>query len=158
MLIISNNSRKASKNPFRIKVVYKRTAATYCCRWSRMTQLNGDYNVKKLSYNIFKFCHYCEWEISPEKNTNLLSLGESLDIFLLWLQKCSCFEQMFWVIISKNCRDSTPQYPSTVTAQSSDEFNNKQFHLTKRKLRNNIYGTMYNLSQHKKNYIQPFHS
>ena len=32
-----------------------------------------------------------EWEISPEIITGLLSLGESLDIFLLWLQKCFLF-------------------------------------------------------------------
>ena len=63
-----------------------------------MTQLNRDYNLKMLTYscNIFKFCHY-EWEISPEKNTGLLSLGESLDVAEALF---SCLEQRFWVIIS----------------------------------------------------------
>ena len=94
-------------------VVYKWAEATYCCRWPRMTQLNRDYNLKMLCYpNIFKFCH-CEWEISPEKKN---TLGESLDIFLLWLQRCSLFwtkvlGHNFPTILTRNqqnCRDTTP--------------------------------------------------
>ena len=47
--------------------------------------------------------------VSKKKTTGLLSLGDSLDIFLLWLQKV--LHNDFTTVLTRkqqNCRDSNP--------------------------------------------------
>ena len=77
--------------PFRIKVVYKWGEDTYCCHLPRMMQLNRDYDLIILNQHFQVLSLWVGNMISRKKNTGLLSLGGSLDIFLLWLQKCFLF-------------------------------------------------------------------